>query len=81
MAGLKVQRAIDGRDIVLILAAALEEEAGLDVVAADEFREVFLDIDDAVEIVELAGAAFRPLKPAMVRVGMSLVIPYTEGAL
>ena len=36
MAGLEVEDSVDGRDVVLIFAAALEEETGLDVVAADE---------------------------------------------
>ena len=62
MAGLEVEGAIDGGDIVLILAAALEEETGLDVMAADELGEVFFDVDDAVEVVELAGGGVETVE-------------------
>ena len=61
VSGLEVEHAIDGGNVVLILAAALEKEAGL-------------DVDDAVEINELSGRTVQAVKPLILGVGMSLVI-------
>ena len=47
--------AVDGRDVVLVFAAAHGHETGLQVVIAEDLREVVLELEDAVEVVEVQG--------------------------
>lgn len=75
MTGREVQSAVNGRDVVLVFPAAHGENARLEAVISDQLEKSSFQLKSRLKLLNCRGIAFNPLKPAILRVGISPVIP------